>query len=195
MLRFNHVLTAMGLMAMAGVAHAAAPAEGGGGGLLDPGGWGAVWNLALFLLLLIVLSKFVWPHILNGLQAREERIRHDLAAAEAANREAQTTLADYKKQLAEAHAEARRLIDQARIDADSTRQRLIADTETEAARLRKRAAEEIEQAKNAATQELYAKAAELSVAVAEKILQRQITDADNQRLIEQSLAELGRKAS
>lgn len=212
MLRMNHLLIALivgvsSALAFAaaepGVAQAiehAAEAEHaeGPGGLLLPNAWGALWNLALFLLLFFVLAKFVWPHILNALDAREQKIRADITGAEAANKQAQQTLADYQRQLAEAHAEARKLVEQSRVDAEAVRQRIVADTEAEAARLRKRAAEEIEQAKNAATQELYARASELSVAVAEKILQRQITEADTQRLIDQSLAELdkvGRKAS
>ena len=215
MLRMNHLLMALilGLTTFAAIGvegvseveaavdHAVeeAHAPAGGGGLLQPDAWGALWNLALFLLLFFVLARFVWPHILNALNAREEKIRSDIAGAEAANRQAQQTLADYQRQLSESHAEARKLVEQARVDAEAVRQRIVAETESEAARLRKRAAEEIEQAKNAATQELYARASELSVAVAEKILKRQITEADTQRLIDQSLAELdsvaGRKAS
>ena len=154
----------------------------------EPGA--AIWMLILFVLLLFVLGKFVWPPILAGLNAREEKIRGDITSAESANKAAQKTLAEYQRQLADAHAEARKLVDQARADADAARQRIVAETEAEGARLRRRVAEEIEQAKNAATQELYAKASELSVAVAEKILRRQITEADTQRLIDESLSQL-----
>jgi F-type H+-transporting ATPase subunit b len=154
----------------------------------DPGA--AIWTLILFVLLVVVLGKFVWPPILQGLQAREDKIRGDIEGAEAANRKAQQTLADFERKLAEAHAEARKLIDQARLDAEAVRGRLAAQTEAEIARMRESAKKEIKGARDQAVQELYAKASELSVAVAEKILQRQITDADTQALVDRSLKEL-----
>lgn len=171
----------------------AAEAEGESGpGLLDPGGFGAVWKLVLFLLLLWVLGKFVWPHVFQGLQAREEKIRHDITGAEKANREAQQTLEQYKQQLAEAHAEARQLVDQARSDGEALRGRMLADAEKDIARLKERATEEIQQARQQAVQELHDHAARLAVSVASKILQREITEDDNRRLVEQSLSELER---
>jgi F-type H+-transporting ATPase subunit b len=177
--------------AVAGAAHAAAAeGHGGGGGLLDVNGWGALWNLGLFLVLLAVLSKFVWPSILKGLQAREEKIRTDITAAESANKAAQKTLAEYQQKLAEAHAEARKLVESARQDAEAVRARLSHETEQQIAAMQKRASDEINQARTAAVQELYARAAELSVAVAEKILQRQFTESDTKSLIDQSLKEL-----
>lgn len=193
-------------MASLGVILAGMPAlaiaaeQGGHGGgaahppqpllLSDPGMM--VWTLLLFGLLMVVLGKLVWPPILQGLQAREEKIRTDISQAEAANQRAQQTLADYEKRLADAHAEARKLIDQGRADAENVRARLAAQTEADIHKMRDRAKAEILQARHQAVQDLYAKAAELSVAVAEKILQRQVTDADTQAMVERSLKEMDR---
>ncbi|HVL30378.1 MAG TPA: F0F1 ATP synthase subunit B [Sphingomicrobium sp.] len=146
--------------------------------------------IAAFVILLVVLTKYAWGPILKGLQEREEKIKGDLAQAEAAQKAAKQTLADYEKKLAEAHAEARRLIELAKGDAEKVRQRLVGETEAEIARLRERATAEIRQAKTQAVQELYAQAADLSVAIAEKVLQRSIRDADTQALVDRSLREL-----
>jgi F-type H+-transporting ATPase subunit b len=154
----------------------------------DPGT--AIWTLILFLIVLTVLGKLVWPPIVKGLAAREQKVRGEIEAAEAANRNAKQTLAEYEKKLAEAHAEARRLIEQAKGDAEKVRQRLAAETETEIARMRDRATTEIRQAKSQAVQELYSRAAELSITIAEKVLERNITDADTQSLVDRSLREL-----
>lgn len=175
----------------------AAPAEGDGdvgAKLLTPDVISAIFNLAMFLCLLIVLGKFVWPAILSGLQAREEKIRTDLTDAEAARADAEKLKADFEERIADAHAEARKLLDSARADADQLRNKLKAETESEMANLRQRAADDIDRAKAAALQDLYATSAELATAVAGKILQRQVDDADTQRLVEQSLAELQNKA-
>ncbi len=59
----------------------------------------AVCNLAIFLGVLAILSKFVWPVILDGLKARENKIYGDLQAAEQANLEAKRLLTDYQVQV------------------------------------------------------------------------------------------------
>jgi F-type H+-transporting ATPase subunit b len=169
--------------------HAAAEGDQGSKLLLPDHGT-AFWTLVLFVFLLIVLGKFVWPVIVQGLDERERKIRQDIEGAEAANHKAQQTLADYERKLAEAHAEARKLVEQARGDAEKVRQRLASETETEIARMRDRAKDEIRQARLQAVQELRAEASDLAVAVAEKILQRQITDADTQAMVDRSLREL-----
>ncbi|MDH3582819.1 MAG: F0F1 ATP synthase subunit B [Phycisphaerae bacterium] len=171
-------------------------AEGGGEGgatsILQPQLGTAVWTFVLFIVLLLFLRKFVWPQIISGLDAREGKIRSDIEAAALANEKAQQTLAEYEKKLADTHAETRGLMEQARGDAESLRQRLMADAEEDVTRLRQRATQEIEQAKQNAVQELYARSAELATAVASKVLQRQINEADAQGLVEESLSELER---
>ena len=148
--------------------------------------------LISFTLLFLILRKFAWGPILKGLQDREEKIKGDIEAAEAANVKATETLAEYQKKLDEAHTEARSLLDEARKDADQLRQRLQAEAEKDAAEQRRRAADEIDRAKQAALQEMYAQAGALAVDVAGKILQRQIDEADTQKLISQSLSEMDR---
>ena len=183
-------------LAAAAAAAVAQESHGGGGGgeerpfllEVDPGA--AIWNLLMFLGLLFILGKFVWPHILHGLQAREDRIREDLRSAEESNTRAHQTLEEHRKQLDQAHAEARGLIDQARQDAEAARQRMMADTERELDRMRRRGVEEIEHARHAAVQDLHAQAGQLAVAVATKILQRQVTEEDTARLVDQSLEEM-----
>lgn len=150
----------------------------------------AVWNLLIFLTLVIILGKFVWPKILEGLQSREQKIHDDLTGAEKANAEAKKTLAEYEKRVAEAQAEARQMLDQARLDAEQLKARLADETEQEMARLRERATEDINRAKQQALQDLSAHAADLAVDVAGRILQRDIEPGDTDRLIQQSLEEL-----
>ncbi|MAE62227.1 MAG: ATP synthase F0 subunit B [Planctomycetaceae bacterium] len=160
--------------------------------LLDVDSGTFVWTLLLFLILLGVLSKFVWPNILKGLLAREEKQRSDLAAAEQANQTAQQTLAEYQQKLTEAHAEARKLIEHARADADKAGAQRVSEIEAEIGRMRERATDDIKLARQQALQDLYGHAASLATAVAGKVLQREIDDSDTQRLVDESLNELGR---
>jgi F-type H+-transporting ATPase subunit b len=176
-------------------AHGEVPVDAGSA-LLTPDLMSAIWNLAMFLVLFAILAKFVWPAILKALQAREDKIRTDLHAAEAANKQAKQTLVDYQQKLAEAHTESRKMLEQTRNDAEQLHAKLAAETEEEIARTRALAREEIGRAKQQAVQDLYATAAELATAVAGKILHRQVTEEDTARLVEQSMQELkNRKAS
>jgi F-type H+-transporting ATPase subunit b len=149
-----------------------------------------VWTLLLFLALLFVLGKFVWPHVLKTLQDRESKIRDDLGEAERANKEAQDTLAQYKQQLAEAQKESQKIIEQSRTEAQQLAEQWKEETRQELQQMRQRAEQEISAAREQAISELYEQAATLSTDVAGRILQRQISEADQKELIEQSLRDL-----
>lgn len=168
----------------------AAAEEESGGNLFAGSVYQALAAIITFIALLWILHRFAWGPILNGLQQREAKIKEDLQQAERANEEARQTLEQYKEQLAEANAEARKVIDQAKADAQSVRQRMIAEAEEEMQRHRQRATREIERAKEAALEELHEQVGDLAVAVASKILQRQISEDDTRNLVDQSLREM-----
>ena len=178
-----------GPLAAYGADEPAAAGEGPGE-LMDFPLSAAVIQMIIFLLVVFVLGKFVWPKVLVALDARDKKIHDDITAAEQANAKAQEVLAEYEKFKADANAEARTLLDQARADAESLRRRLETEAEQDLARQRQRATEQIDQAKNAAVQEIYAQAGALALAVAGKILQRQIDEPDTQKLVDESLKEL-----
>lgn len=148
------------------------------------------WQITLFIILFIVLAKFVWPPILKGLQDREAKIHDDLKRAEDARNEAEATLAEYKKELAHAQREAQKLIEQSRIDAQKVSAQIQAETEVELAHLRQRAQEEINAAKEQALSDLYTQTATLATTVAGQILHREISPDDQEALVQESLAKL-----
>lgn len=179
-------------LALACSASAAVAAEGGTPNVFKGSPYQTAAAIISFGILMVLLKKFAWGPMLAGLQAREDKIRTDLHSAEEAAKAAAATLEQYKKQLADAHAEARKLNDQARVDSEALRNRLVNETNVQIDILRKRATEEIEMAKQKALTEIYAQAAELATSVAGKILQRQVNDSDTQSLVQQSLSELSR---
>ena len=105
-----------------------------GGGHADPAGTppllqidigSAICNLAIFLGVLAILSKFVWPVILGGLQAREDKIHGDLEAAEKANAEAKSLLTEYQSKLDDAASQVQAMLAQARKDSEASGQRIV----------------------------------------------------------------------
>ena len=174
-------------------AHESAAAEAHGDEmpfLLDVDLGSAIWNLIVFLLLLAVLAKFVWPPILKGLQQRDEKLRSDLEGAERANRDAQETLNQYKTQLAEAQREAQRIIEQSRSDAQRVGAELKEQAQNELTQMRQRAEADIETAKQQAIADLYEQTAVLATQVAGQILKREIRPEDHQSLVQESLSGL-----
>ncbi len=161
-------------------------------GLLTPDLGTAVWTIVLFLALFAVLAKFVWPPILKGLQAREDKIKSDLEQAEQAAADATAKMEQYQAKLTEAQKEAQQVIEQSRQDAQRVAAQLKDQARGEITQLKDRAASEINIAKQQAITELYGQAAVLATQVAGKILQREIRPEDHQSLIDQSLQQMGR---
>jgi len=176
-----------------GAAGGGESASGGGEGglpLLSTSLAQVIFTLLLFAALLFVLAKYVWPHVLKTLQDREAKIRDDLTEAERANKEAQQTLAQYKQQLADAQKESQKIIEQTRQEANQLAEQWKNETRQELQHMRQRAEQEITAAKEQAVNDLYEQVATLSTDVAGRILQREISEADQKTLIEQSLRDL-----
>ena len=147
----------------------------------------AIWTTVVFLLLLAVLWKFAWGPIAAALDQREQGIHDQIAAAERANEEAKQNLANYEKKLAEASNEVREMIEEARRDADHTKQEIVAQAKSESAAERDRALREIETAKSGALKELAETSANLAVDLAGKIIQTKLNPADHSELIRKAI--------
>lgn len=148
----------------------------------------SVAAVIVFVLLAVILAKFAWGPILSGLQDRENKIKHDLDTAEANNKKAAALLKEYEAKLADARAEANRLVETARKDAEKAAFQIREETQTEIDAMKKRATAEIKYAKEQAIGEIFIQAANLGSDIAGRILRREINPADQQRLVQESLA-------
>lgn len=151
-----------------------------------------IWAVVLFILFAGILGFVVWPKVLGALQAREQKLEGDLVGAEDARKEAEAALAEYKTKIAEAQKEAHSVVEEARKNAEQAAAQIKADTEAEIIKMKDRAEAEIASAKDAALGEVYAQTADLSTAIAGRILKREINASDQQQLVTESLAELGK---
>ena len=104
-----------------------------------PEGKEIVWAVISFAIVFGLLAWKAWPAIKKQLKAREDRIRGDLERAEQARVEAESSLEEYRKQLAEARGEATKIIEEARLAAEQVRQERIAAIDDEIAEHRARA--------------------------------------------------------
>lgn len=146
--------------------------------------------IIVFLVVFFILSTKVWPVITKGLKEREDKIMHEIEAAEEARRQAKDALESYERALAEARAEAQKILEDTRGQQQKFAADLKAKAEVELAAMRERAMRDIESAKKTALGEIYSQSAALATSIAGKILQREVNDSDQQRLLDESLAEL-----
>ncbi len=175
------------------LASAAPSGEGGEkAGLLDFNVLANVTGIAVFLISLALLAKFVWPKIVQGLEDRNEKILAEIRSAEEAREQANSALADYERELSRAREESSKMIADAKAQAKALADELREKNEQELSERMARASADIESAKASAVSELHAQAAELASVMAEKILDREINVQDQKKLLEESLAELGR---
>ncbi len=172
-------------------AHGPQGSETGGESNLFAGDVGnAVWTLVIFALVLFILGKYAWGPILSALQSRESFIRESLERAKHEREAAAALLRDYEQRLANARAEATALVEEGRRDAEAVRHRIEEEARQEGERMIERAKREIQIATDTATKELYALAARLATEMAGRILGRELTAADHERLIAEAIADL-----
>ncbi len=150
----------------------------------------AVTTLIVFALLLAVLGKYAWGPIASGLKDREDRIRRDIADAEASRTRAEATLRQYNEQLATAEGQIRDMLAKATADGERIATNLRMQAQQESEEIKNRATREIEAAKNQALSEVYEQTAHLATSVAEKILRRNLNAEDQRDLVSRSLEQV-----
>ena len=138
-----------------------------------------------------MLWKFAYPSIKKGMDGRTERIRNDLQTAEGTRAEADQVLARYQADLANAKAEATRIIEDARATVDAMRADRIRQLDEEIAELRQRSQHEIEVAKQQAIADLTNEVAALAIGAAEVVVQRNLDHDTQVRLIEDYINQVG----
>jgi F-type H+-transporting ATPase subunit b len=149
-----------------------------------------IWSIIVFVILYLVLRKFAWGPILDGLKTRERSIESAIEESKKIRAEMAAHRAEFEKRLADAHLEIPKLIEQARRDADALKEEMRtqanADIQTERQRLRR----EIEVAKDQALQEIWNQAANLATVISARAVKRQLGPEDHRRLIDEALGEV-----
>lgn len=150
----------------------------------------AITTIIVFLIVVAVLARTVWPKITKGLEERAAKIREEILAAERAREDQKAALEQYERSLAEAKAESKRMLDETKAYQQQLAADLRSKADAELAQLKDRARRDIEAAKKTAITEIYSEATGLAHAMASRILERQVSDEDHAKLLDEALAEL-----
>jgi F-type H+-transporting ATPase subunit b len=146
------------------------------------------WVAVAFLVFVAILLYYRVPRLLaKALDERAAAIRRELDEARRLRQDAQDLLADYQSKHRNVAGEAEAIVEQARRDAEAFAEETRAALKSLLERRTKAAQEKIARAQAQAVDEVRAKAVDVALAAAEKILREKV---DGPGLIEQSIREL-----
>ncbi|MGG1677909.1 F0F1 ATP synthase subunit B [Neobacillus sp. NRS-1170] len=150
-----------------------------------------IFQLIMFIVLLALLKKFAWGPLMGIMKQREEHVVSEISAAESSRAEAKKLLEEQRSLLKEARAEAQTLMENARKQGDLQREEIVVAARSEAERIKEAAKLEIDQQKEKAVAAIREQVASLSVLIASKVIEKELTAQDQDQLINEYLKEAG----
>ena len=146
------------------------------------------WTTIIFIVFMLLLTKFAWKPILGAVKGREDSINKALASADAARLEMQSLNEENQRILQEARIERDNMLKEAR----EIKDKMIADSKLEAqaqgAKMIEQAKQAIENEKNSAMAEIKTQVSSLSLDIAEKLLKAELSSNQSQtQLVEKML--------
>jgi len=154
----------------------------------DPGLY--IWTIVTFLVLVGLLAKFAWRPLLAVLDERQQAIRKSLDDVRQAKQDLEKVHVESAKILAQARTEAESIVASTRADVNQFREEMRLKAREEAAGIVKNAERQIELETARALQQIRHEAVDLSVTIASKLLQRNVSKDDNARLIEDTFKQI-----
>jgi F-type H+-transporting ATPase subunit b len=186
-------LCAVVLVALAPGLALAAAAEGehgGGGGLINIDK-SLIIQALNFIILLVVLHRVLYRPFLAKMEERTAAIKRSLEEAQAARAEAARQQEENAVRLRAAHQEAAAIRDQALRDAADEQKKLVESARDEAQRIVETAKAQMDADVRRARDELRREVADLSTAIAEKLVRRSLRDDDHRRIVADAIARVG----
>lgn len=149
-----------------------------------------IWTIVVFVIVLLVLTRYAWKPMLEGLQKRESSIQSALDEAQKAREEAARLRSEFDEQVRKANDQARQVLDEARRAAERTTAEMTAEAHKKIQAEQERLQRELKLAFEQARRDLQAEAAQLATLVAGKVIRRQMNHDDHRQLVDEALVEL-----
>jgi F-type H+-transporting ATPase subunit b len=149
-----------------------------------------IWTLVFFFITFFVLKRYAFGPIQRAIDERRERVREAIEEADHAREEARRLLEEHRKLVSQAKSEGEEILAEARRIADAQRERVRVETEEDRQRRLEETRRQIDQATQQALGQIRDEIGRLSLLAAEKITRKTLTDTDQQRLIDEALADI-----
>lgn len=148
------------------------------------------WETITFVILLVLLMRYVYPPIRDMIQNRQKQIEDAIEEARRTRSEARELLAEYRRQMDEARGESRRILDESRKQAEAQRARTKEEAREEGDRIIQRARDEIGRERESTLQQIRGEVADMVLAATGQVLGRKLDRDEHDRLIEEALNDL-----
>ncbi|SET65928.1 ATP synthase F0 subcomplex B subunit [Oceanobacillus limi] len=148
-------------------------------------------QLFFFIVLLLLVGKFAWGPVMNMMQKREEYVASEIESAEKSRAEAEKAANEAAEQLKQTKQEAQKIIEDAKNAGVKQEKDIIESARQEANRIKEAAQEEIQNEKEKALQALQDQVGSLSVLIASKVIEKEISAQDQEQLINDYIKEVG----
>lgn len=141
-------------------------------------------------ILCFLLAKLLYIPVLNFLNARKERIANQMDETKKALDEAKTLKMQYELKLEDIEHERSEILEQARAAASKNSQQIISQAKSEAETIKNRAQLDIEREQEKAKDEVRKQIIQVSTAISEKFIAANISDAEQEKLVEDTIKDL-----
>jgi F-type H+-transporting ATPase subunit b len=161
-----------------------------GQSLVQPNPGLIIWTVVTFLLLALILKKFAWKPILDRIETRDRTIREALEESKRAREAADEALSKNKEMVAQARAEAARIVETGQKEAEKARSEILEKAKGEASAVLEQGRKQIEFETRQAVAQLKGTVVDVALQAAGKLIQSSLDDAQHRRLVERYLEEL-----
>jgi F-type H+-transporting ATPase subunit b len=151
-----------------------------------------IWTWLTFGLMLVILAWKGWGPMIRALERREQRIREALEGAEKAREETERLAAEHQEEVTRRRQEAQQILAEAREAADKMRAEMETIARDKASEIIVKAEEQITAERQRALREIRTTVVDLSLEIAGKVIERNLSTKDNQKLVEDTLRQIGK---
>lgn len=143
------------------------------------------WYLIVFSILLLAVKHYAWGPVKDMMEKRRQKVIDDLDQAASDRKKAETLANEREAALKNSRQEATQILSVAKSNAQKTGKQIVSEAKAEASAIREKAKVDAAQAKTDALNEAREEVADLSVTIAEKVIAKNLSAADQKDLVDQ----------
>ena len=151
--------------------------------------WGLVWQAIAFGMLVFVLYRLMYKPMLKAIDERAAKVRHGMEDADRARKRSEEAQREFDQKILEARRKGQETVADATRTSEKVREEILAQARHDSVRLVQEARQQIETEQKQALASVREQIIDLSIDAARKVLQQQVDESAQRRLIQRFLAE------
>ena len=144
-----------------------------------------IWYLVVFAILMLLVKHYAWGPVSDMMEKRRQKVIEDLDSAESNRKKAEILANEREAALKNSRQEATQILSDAKTNAQKIGSQIVADANNDAASIRKKAEADAKRAKADAINDARRQVADISVAIAEKVIAKNLSAEDQKDLVDQ----------